>query len=407
MLKYSKKKVTGLTATDEAIDLRPFLAEEELRLAKSNARTWTPESEIEILSPETSKKRKRNQSGTTTSKSKRTSHSGNQGEKKPVSQIESPSKRRIRTPEPQLSEYEKMQLVIAEAASEAASSTHAHRSRRNQSTVIQKASTKKPRDQPHPPRRREQSHTKEDTAKLPQSPKVAVYDEWQELLKNAQKEGEAGAGRSRRVSRRLDPEKNEPLLSPHIHLNTPSSASPAPEKTQTQASTTPAPQKHVSSTEAVAISTVTIDKTPVDTTDSAATASSKVNRYEAMQELVKNAEQEAKEGQKGIVKMKTRRSIRSLASDDIPIVKSEIGTVQARYMNNAAVEHPPPSFFRTEKLEQRRKDDKPIPKPTVEEKPLLPRRKSQPQKFAETDVLEENRLFMFAILALEGRQNGI
>jgi hypothetical protein len=404
MLKDSKKKITGAAATDEIIDLRPFLAEEKLRQAKSNRRSWTPESEIETPP---SKKRKRNQSGTPMSKSKRTSHSGNQGEKKPVSHVESPNKRRITTPEPQLSEYEKVQLVIAEAASGAGSSTYAYRSRRNQSIVVQEAPTKKPRDQHHPPRRREQSHNKEDTVKLPQSPKVAVYDEWQELLKNAQKEGEAGTGRSRRVSRRPEPEKDEPLPSPRKHLKTQSSASPTTQKKQKLSSAAPAPQKHIVSAEEVTISTVIIDKTPLETTVSAATASSKVNHFDAMQELVKNAEQEAKEGKTGIVKMKTRRSIRSLAGDDIPIVKSEIATVQARYLNDAAVEHPPPSFFTTEKLEQRSKDDKPTPKPVVEEKPLLPRRKSQPQKFAESDVLEENRLFMFAILALEGRQNGV
>ena len=38
----------------------------------------------------------------------------------------------------------------------------------------------------------------------------------------------------------------------------------------------------------------------------------------------------------------------------------------------------------------------------IEEQPVLTTRKSLPLKSAEAELLEENRLFMFAILATEG-----
>jgi hypothetical protein len=233
---------------------------------------------------------------------------------------------------------------------------------------------------------------KEEAVKTPQSPKVAVYDEWQELLKNAQKDGEAGAGRSRRTSRRLEPTESEPPASPR---KKPRKQSISIVDAAKLVNTTPPLPKHTSP-KMKQTSVPVIDASP-DKDESTAIESKKVNQYEAMQELVKNAEQEAKESQDGIVKMKTRRSIRSFEGDEIPRVKSEMAVVHPRSMNDA-IEQPATSII-NDKVAQVKNDN--AKEPSTEDV-LLARRKSQPLKFSEADVLEENRLFMFAILALEG-----
>jgi hypothetical protein len=74
-----------------------------------------------------------------------------------------------------------------------------------------------------------------------------------------------------------------------------------------------------------------------------------------------------------------------------------MATVQPFLNNTPTINEP--TYFMSEKPTS---DTKPKDRPTTEDRPIFMRRKSQPHKFAEAELLEENRLFMFAILATEG-----
>jgi hypothetical protein len=87
---------------------------------------------------------------------------------------------------------------------------------------------------------------------------------------------------------------------------------------------------------------------------------------------------------------KIRRNVASLMGDDIPKVKLEMaGVAPAQYLPPIAPLPREEKVARKEFL-------------SAEVKRVVSRRHSQPQKLPETTILEDNRLFMFAILATEG-----
>jgi hypothetical protein len=424
LLKDAKRK---LVATDEVLDLGPFIDDHRMKLHLE----WTPESDTATPPAENSKKRKRSHVETPELTPK-TKTPRPKPEKTAVSRP-TPTRRRQAsvpspTPEPQLSEYEKMQLLIANAAKEADSTTRSVRPRRNPEsqpepptkTIIDttvKATVSKRRSEsasttPVSPKRRLFTTTNDKVVTGPaggvpkrrlstsmkepedivddviKSPKVAVYDEWQELLKNAQKEAETGEGRSRRATRRPVAIDEQMPTSPRKRLKADHSVV---EAKVTSASTGIKHKASGAVSETVESFTSVVkqaipESMPVKV-ETLPKASKKVEKYMGPRD--------------DLVAPKQRRDIRGLADNEIPKVKLEMATVQARYLHDAAVDHPPPSFFKSETPEIT--PEKPMARMAIE-KPNLVRRKSSSQKFAESDVLEENRLFMFAILATEGVQ---
>jgi hypothetical protein len=369
--------------TDEIIDVRPYLIPEEQRLAR-HRHTWTPESETTNPPIETPKKRNRSRNRSLEITAKRSHkkkspvNTDNRRRREPV---------RIESSGPQLSEYEKMQLLIADAANEAA--TSAPRTRRHRNTpsveispskvytevsVKPLVNAKQAKHKGHDSQRKRSSIditvSVKETAHVPTSPKVAVYDEWQELLKNAQKEGEAGIGRSRRVTRRPAPAGNDPQESP-------------PKRTRKDGSGVSSAEQILDETDMMLVDE--LEPNPADT--------SKPSEDDTSQEDVKRVENETKESKGHIDDVKTRRNIRFLGGDEISKVKSEMATVQPRYLSDVPIINEP-SYIINEKTSWDTKIKETSMRPT--------NRKSQPLKSAEAELLEENRLFMFAILATEG-----
>jgi len=398
-------------STDEVIDLRPFLDEEQ-RLAKLQ-QTWTPETEAEeaeLPPPGTSRKGKdhpADEISQTVSKPKIVSTPQQKNKSSP-----SPHKRRESTLStnslPQLSEYEKMQLVIAEAAGEATSSKRSlrvhtktpeatgHRTVPKADSITVSALRPKLKKEDDKTQKRRLSTSVVDVPASPTNAKVAAYDEFQELLKKAEAEAVAGAGRARRLSKRpLSLENEHPLPPQKRQKKEPTLATRAPE------STSPAEVETQPET------TVAKSKTPEGTAEDVA----KLSAYNEMQQLVKKAEKEAKDDAGTVTTMKTRRNVRSLGSDEIPQVRKEVVTVQARYLSNAGIT-PKPTYVADEQplvSESKRPkavehDDRPQVK-REEEKTDVIRRGSQSPKPPETEFSEQNSLFMFAVLATEGITN--
>ena len=361
---------------------------EEQRIAK-HQQTWTPESETATPPVETAKKRKQNQTHQIETKVKSSQHN-----RKSPSKPEAKRQResiRSETSIPQLSEYEKMQLLITNAASEANSSTQ--RSRRLRKTPPVELAFQVHPEQPTKPSSDSKYKASNSQRKVSQieiglsvneveptleSPKVALYDEWQELLKNAQKEGEAGLGRSRRAKRPPPPVDNDPPASPRKR----------PRKESTATNSIEGITEAISST---AEDEMVIEE-PLH--DSKSVTMPKASNYETPQEVVRTVESESKESHGGSVGVKTRRNIRSLGGDEILKVKSEMASVQSQYLNHVPIVHEPKSILHDTYRENERSE--------MDERPFLTRRKSLTLKPAEAEVLEENRLFMFAILATEG-----
>jgi len=116
LLKDSKKKAI---VSDEVIDLRPYLIQEEQRLAKQQ-QLRTPESETTTPAVEHPKKRKHSQF-----KSAEIVVKPTPPRKKTIVVRNEPKRARSisTTPVPQMSVYEEMQLLIANAATEATTSS--------------------------------------------------------------------------------------------------------------------------------------------------------------------------------------------------------------------------------------------------------------------------------------------
>jgi hypothetical protein len=386
LLKDVRKKIS---TTGEIIDLTPYIEDDD-RSAKRQ-HMWTPESETNTPPAMKQNKHKRNQP-----KQKELSVKPPQRSKKKKNEKKITPKPgealRDATPAPRLSEYEKMQLLIATAESEANSSSQRPiRLRRTsptepEKTIHQKESPNSSTFTQHSKRRTVEALRSvsqidavvaANVIKSPTSPKIAVYDEWQELVKNAQKQGEAGEGRSKRSKRPL-PAESDPPASPRKHPKTqPSSTSGLGARAAAET-----------------ISSITEDAVykheSADVKDLAATCACEANHCETILEMAKSGEKKAEESKGEIVHTKTRRNIRSLGGDEIYKVKSEMATVQGRYLNNVTTFEEPP-YVADENYDTKAK-------PAVTEI----RRKSLPLKPAEAEILEENRLFMFAILATEG-----
>jgi hypothetical protein len=196
----------------------------------------------------------------------------------------------------------------------------------------------------------------DDSAKSPVSPKVAVYDEWQELLKNAEKDAEAGTGRSRRA-RRPRPDEDEPPQSPRKRPR-----KEGPKSTQiTSSGAGEDVQKRSISTDEVAV-TEALDSSSIVITST---------HHEAKQEVTTNVERTGtgyKETEFGI---KIRRNVRSLGGNEISKVKSEMATVQPFLNNTPTINEP--TYFMSEKPTS---DTKPKDRPTTEDRPIFMRRKS-------------------------------
>jgi hypothetical protein len=343
---------------------------------------WTPESETVRPSIERTKKRKQGHAHQVEIKVK----PSQTNQKTEVMR----RRKSIRSKPPitQLSEYEKMQLLITNAAIEANSSIQ--RSRRLRKTPpIEHTSQGRP-EQPVKPSTSSKSKASDSQRRVPrietsplvseieptlEIPKVALYDEWQALLRNAQKEGEAGLGRSRRAKRPPPPLDHDP--------------SAFPRKRARKETTTNSIERTMEAISLTAEGEVVKEESLNDS--KSATPPPATN--EILPEVVRTAEKEAK-SQEESVGAKRRRNIRSLGGDEILKVKSEMASVQSQYLNLAPIVHEPELGLNESYREKERS--------TVGERPLLASRKSQPLKHAEAEVLEENRLFMFAILATEG-----
>ena len=383
LLKDGKKKVT---AADEIIDVRPYLISEEQRIAK-HQQIWTPESETVTPPIENPKKRKQSQRHPIEIKVKPSQMNRKGPAKTEATRWREPI--RSETPIPQLSEYEKMQLLIANAANEANASTQRSRRLRKTPPVelasegppelpVRPSSSPKPKagNSQHRVLRTEIPVSVNEVEPIEEIPKVAVYDEWQELLKNAQKEGEAGLGRSYRVKR-----------PPPLVDDNPS----APPRKR--------PRKETTRTNSIERTTEAIPSTAEDevvmeeSLHDSKSVTTPQGTNETLQEVALTAERESKESQEEIVAVKRRRNIRSLGGDEILKVKSEMASVQSQYLNHVPIVHEPKLVLHDTYREKELS--------AVEERPFTSR-KSQPLKPAEAEVLEENRLFMFAILATEG-----
>jgi hypothetical protein len=379
MLKDSKKKVI---ASDEIIDLRPFLVQ-QLRDSSS------PEPRSATTTP---RKRRQSEISENPSPKRRAVHERRDTRERKTSEPRSSSVLSQRkTPEPKLSAYEEMQRLIADASSQVS----LPRSRRpRQSISMEQPAARETKsgssgisNLESPVRKPYQQRTLEHASPIlgdPPKPKVAAYDEWQKLLKNAEKEGEAGTGRSRR-EKRPRPSSATPEIppSPKKRITKPSNHSSKPTEISK-----PHPMK--GNEEEVPVAE---DVNPMETS----IKSSKQNNYDTIQELVKNAEAEATSQPDSSTK--TRRNLRTIESIELVKVKSEVEAVQARYIQSAAITQPP--LLKSEPIPV------PMEEPRKEEKlrPANTRRKSQGLKHAESEFLEENRLFMFAILATEGVLN--
>jgi hypothetical protein len=349
----------------------------------------TPESEESLPKAETPKKRKSSQVKLNVIKVK-------SPPKKIKTSVEkarpkSPESTRAVTPVPQLSEYEKIQLLIANAASEASSS----RTRRLRNTSApQPSETNSHQGHPHkslaiavhsktnvPPLQHFASTIEEvDTQKSPRSPKIAMYDEWQELLRNAQKEGEAGVGRSRRANKRPPPDETDPSAV----------RSKSPRKSLSNKIEMDSSMRMHEITHATTID----DEMQVDKpNDQSPTSTSKSGRSEMHEGRIGNADIETMEMKYHNTVTKNRRSVRSVEETDIPKIKSELAVAHSALLSNAQL-IPVAMDDMT--------DVKSKEQTMMEEHLGLTGYKSQPLKTPEAEFLEENRLFMFAILATDG-----
>jgi hypothetical protein len=377
---------------DEVIDITPFLLSDEERV-KRRQRSRTPDLEREDT-PAESKKRARPVNASTPQPDSSQNKRKKVNHPKPSAPKRQSSARSEKQTSvgPQLSEYEKMQLLIANAEKEATGTT-------NETTRLRKVGSSTPSigkpsrapgktsksSQPPPKRaieisvsrgraegiQAEEDKMVEDIQPVIASPKVAVYDEWQELVKKAQEDGEAGLGRSRRTTRRPCPIDHGTPKSPHKrprldHLSGQHSDESTPNATE------------------VAPINDTISELTVNTTNS------------ERAQLVDGTFTQVKED---IPSPKTRRNVASLMGDEIVKVKLEMemaGAPHGPFLSNTPVS---PTVPREEKSSSLAKHKEFL---TTEVKRVTSRRQSQSHRLPETMILEDNRLFMFAILATEG-----
>ena len=280
--------------------------------------------------------------------------------------------------QPRLSRYEEMQLLIANSENEAINSSGRTLSLRNSLPVNTFKAKTLPRSiKSSNPERSRRSHNQRGVteptvsgnsiASMPTSPTKAVYDEFQEILKNAMKAAENGEGRSRRLRA----------------ASTDDDSQTAPRKRRKEtARQNGSTLSEVMSEDAIVIDK---DKTSGDTPEVDHEPMCDISTVEKPAKSIKRLQQ--------VPAVRVRRNVRSLGGNEIIKVESDMATVKARYLNK-------PSFP---------SHPHPLPNDTFNDNnpkrsPVLTERNIQPLKTAEAEVLEENRLFMFAILATEGNQ---
>ena len=292
------------------------------------------------------------------------------------------------TVDPQLSEYEKMQLLIANAAKEATGTSQpttrlrkavsATPSTKNNTTANSKP-VKKCQPRPKPsvvvsvtqrhthPIMEEREERAEDIQPILTSPKLAVYDQWQELVKKAQEDGEAGSARSRRTTRR-----------PHrVDDSALKSSRKRPRKDDSVAQHS----DEVATNSAEFAPTCTLDEQNTNTVN-AVTTDLAEDAFEKIQEEIPSP--------------KIRRNVAALMADDIHRVKLEMACAAQGQFPSSTLPSPPYQREKPSSLALHKEFLR------AEVKRMTCRRQSQSQKLPETTVLEGNRLFMFAILATEG-----
>lgn len=293
-----------------------------------------------------------------------------------------PLERRTNTPtpinQPRLSRYEEMQLLIANSEDEANKSSGRTLSLRNSLSSntfktktlprsIKLSNSEGSRRSYTQRRVMEATVSGNSIASTPTSPTKAVYDEFQEILKNAMKAAENGEGRSRRL--RAASADDDSQTAPRKRRK----------KTTTHNGST---SSEVMSGDVVVIDQ---DKTSRDTPEVNDEPTCDISTAEKPVKSIKRLQQ--------VAAVRVRRNVRSLGGNEIIKVESDMATVKARYLNK-------PSF---------RSNPHPLQNDTLNDNnpkrsPVLTKRNVQPLKTAEAEVLEENRLFMFAILATEGNQ---
>ena len=382
LLKDGRRKIATL---GEVIDIKPFLLSDEDR-GYDRKHSWTPGSEREGT-PGQSKKRARSE---TASAPQRDSFSKKRKQPKATSPKRqmSPCSEKRPSVGPQPSEYEKMQLLIANAEKEATAATSQTRARLRKmvsagpsaknTTATKRKHLKQRQPRPQGPvvvsvtQRRtpciivETEERVEDIQPILTSPKVAVYDEWQELVKKAQEDGEAGLARSRRTTRRTD----------RVHDGVAKS-----------------PRKRPRNDDLVAqhsdeVTTNDGEIAPISTSDEQSTNTSNPVRTDPAEDAFEQAGE--------ILSPKIRRNVASLMADEIHKVKLEMACVAQGQFRSSTLPSPP---YQREKPSSLARHKEFL---STEVKRVTSRRRNQSPKLPETTVLEGNRLFMFAILATEG-----
>jgi len=385
LLKDGRRKIANY---GEVIDIKPFLLSDEDRGSKRK-HTWTAGLERDDT-PGPLKERVHSETASTpqlNSFSNKRKKLNQPKSASPERQMSVSSENRP-TVGPQLSEYETMQLLIANAAKEATGTGQpTTRLRRTVSTTpsTKKNSTAKSKPvkkyQPRPKhsvvvsvtqrRRQDIIEETEETVEVIQpiltSPKVTIYDEWQELVKKAQEDSEEGMARSRRTARRPYSVDDGAFKS--------SRKRPRNDDSDAQHSGE--------------VTTNVAEVAPKCTSDEQNTNTVHPLRTNPAEDAFEQVKEE-------IPSPKIRRNVASLMADEIHKVKLEMACAAHVQFPSSTLPSPPYQRDKPSSLARNKEFLR------AEVKRMACQRQSQSQKLPETTVLEGNRLFMFAILATEG-----
>ena len=390
---------------NEVIDLSQFLDDEEERLAKLK-RTWSPETEIEIPTTVVTK----------TGKHPIREISRPSSKTKPVLTPQLKDKNRVypqkrrgsslsTTSQPRLTEYEAIKLVIADAVQGAATSSP--RSLRIQTKAAESTThTSLARDSSPVSVTRKRAGAEDnsvvskrlsvsavDVPVSPTSPKVPVYDEFQELMIKAKVDAVVATGRSRRLNKR-------PLS---MEIETPVTSPKRPKKETTNASPASSTRRQP---EILATRSASSDRphSPADT----AVRVQKLTLYKEMQKVMRDAKQKAKDDLSSSTGMKTRRNVRSLGSDEIAQVKKEMDAVQPSYNDDESITSSPsyvveqlPREVKPQRPKGANSDDRPMEVEQADGAAVV-RRKSLSVTQPGTQFSDRNGLDMLAAVAIEG-----
>ena len=268
---YGSPKIS-LPPPGQALDLRPFLKEEDRKLStkleSEEDRTSSSPSKAQSSASTPSPSKKRKQSKTPSPFKKRKSDDIDQAEliilsashpgkpstpRSTIKVVKEPESQREVTPTPKLSNYDEYQQLVLDAAKAGSTSTpRAMRVRPSSSPTVvstvapgklvrrlnftnspapttpkQKSTTPKQRSTTPKPKTNEtetatilQKREVSPPLQSPKSPKIAAYNEWQQLIKDAEKDAEAGLRRVSRGIRRPAPAASDSSGTPRKRRRT-------------------------------------------------------------------------------------------------------------------------------------------------------------------------------------------